>query len=498
MKSKPMLRPLRLMLGERIDPALPTPIYLQVIAAIIRDIERGRLAPGTYLPSSRQLSAELGLNRKTVVLAYEELIAQGWLESAGTRGTTVATSFPDPVSRNRTATPHLRRAADKPQPQYRILPTPERPLALPGGDGIKLDEGAPDGRLFPTETLAQAYRAALRRSASENYLQYRDPLGTPALRTAIADMLRHQRGLTIGPEEVCITRGSQNGLFLAAQALLRPGDAAIVEELTYEPAIAAFRVLGARIIPVRFRDRAIDVEAVEQACRRHKVRAIFLTPHHQFPTTRELRPDRRLALLTLAKQFGFAIIEDDYDHEFHFASQPLLPMAAYAPDQVIYLGSLSKLLVPALRVGYVVAPEPMIRALGHYVSLTDGMGNSVTEDAVAQLITSGALRRHARKVHKIYAQRRARFAEKLRETFGTRIAFDTPDGGLAFWLRFPGTDLVALEDQARALGLRFASSASFVANPEAERGLRIGFASLNNAEADNAIQALAKALDRVG
>ncbi|AXB79379.1 PLP-dependent aminotransferase family protein [Novosphingobium sp. P6W] len=492
-----MLRPLHVMLGDRIDPALPTPIYLQVISAIIRDIERGRLAPGSYLPGSRQLAAELNLNRKTVVLAYEELIAQGWLEASGTRGTMVATTFPDPVGGAR-GRARENKPPEKAQPQYRILPTPSRPLALPGGPGIKLDEGAPDGRLFPNEVLVQAYRSALLRPPPENHLQYRDPFGTPRLRSAIADMLRHQRGLAIGPEDICITRGSQNGLFLTAQALIRPGDAVIVEELTYEPALAAFRMMGAKLIPVPFDGRMIDIAAVEQACRNHKVRAIFLTPHHQFPTTAELRPERRLALVNLAKQFGFAIIEDDYDHEFHFASQPLLPMAAYAPDHVIYLGSLSKLIVPALRVGYVVAPEPMIRALGHYVSLTDGMGNTVTEDAVAELITSGALRRHARKVRKVYGERRERFAEKLREVFGDRIAFETPNGGLAFWLRFPGIDIAALENEAQALGLRFAASESFLADPKAERGLRIGFASLNAIEADSAIKALARALDRVG
>jgi len=490
-----MLRPLYVTLGDRIDPALSTPIYLQVISAIVRDIERGRLAPGTFLPGSRQLAAELNLNRKTIVLAYEELIAQGWLQSAGTRGTMVATSFPDPVSRTKAqAQPRTIPA----EPQYRILPPPARPLALPDGDGIKLDEGAPDGRLFPTEVLAQAYRSALHRSSTDNHLQYRDPLGTQPLRTAIAEMLRHQRGLAISAEEICITRGSQNGLFLTAQALIRPGDAVIVEALTYEPAVAAFRMLGAKIVPVPLTDGTIDIDAVEQACRQHKVRAIFLTPHHQFPTTVQLRPDRRLALLNLAKQFGFAIIEDDYDHEFHFASQPLLPMAAYAPDHVIYLGSLSKLLIPALRVGYVAAPVPMIRALAHSVSVTDGMGNTVTENAVADLITSGALRRHARKVRKIYAERRETFAERLKATFGERISFAMPDGGLAFWVRFPGTDLDALESKAKELGLRFASSRSFMADPNAERGLRIGFASLNNRESERAITVLATALNSIG
>ena len=133
----------------------------------------------------------------------------------------------------------------------------------------------------------------------------------------------------------------------------------------------------------------MKVEDVEQLCRLHRVRAIFLTPHHQFPTTVALQPDRRLRLLDLARQFAFAVIEDDYDHEFHFESQPLLPMASYAPERVIYVGSLSKLLLPALRIGYVVAPAKVVDALAQEVMLMDSMGNVVTEDATAELINTG-------------------------------------------------------------------------------------------------------------
>ncbi|MET0376119.1 MAG: PLP-dependent aminotransferase family protein [Rhizorhabdus sp.] len=485
-----MLRPLQVTLGERIDSAKNVPVYMQLIAAIVRDIERGRLPAGTYLPGSRQLAAELGVNRKTVVLAFEELIAQGWLSSAGTRGTMVSPSFPDPLKRTLASPTAPRQDA---APQYRVLPVPARPLALPAGTGLKLDEGAPDGRLFPANVLAQAYRKAIQRASAANRLQYRDPLGSLVLRKSIAEMLRSQRGLTIGHEEICITRGSQNGLFLAAQILLAPGDVVIVEALTHEPAMAAFRALGARIVPVPLDRDGIDVEAVEAACRGQRVRAIFLTPHHQFPTTVALRPERRLRLLQLARQFGFAIIEDDYDHEFHFTSQPLLPMAAYAPDQVIYLGSLSKLLLPALRVGYVVAPRPVMNALAHAVSLTDGMGNRLTEDATAEIIGNGELRRHARKVRQIYSQRRLSFADELRKRFGNRIDFEVPDGGLAFWLRFPEVDLDKMEANARNTGLRFASSRSFMADEHAERGLRIGFASLDEGEAFSAIAALARA-----
>jgi len=465
-------------------------MYMQIIQAVIRDIERGRLTSGAYLPSSRELAQILGVNRKTVVLAYEDLIAQGWLDSTGTRGTMVATSLPDPVKRQHA---EIEATMSNAAVDYRFAPPPERPLALPSGSGLKLDEGAPDGRLFPAELLARAYRSAAHNASRENGFQYRDPRGSPALRESIATMLKSQRGLPVTAENICITRGSQNGIFLASQVLVSPGDSVIVEALTYEPAVAAFRALGANIVPVDVDEDGINTDAVEYACRRNAVRAVFVTPHHQFPTTVSLRPERRLRLLELARQFGFAIIEDDYDHEFHFESQPLLPMAGYGPGLVIYVGSMSKLLLPALRIGYVAAPPPVIDAIAHMVSLTDGMGNTLTEDAAAELIENGELRRHARKVRQIYAKRRESFAAEIDKTLGDIADYRMPDGGLAFWLRFHDTDLDQMEQRAAAMGLRFASSRSFMTRADAPRGLRIGFASLNPYEARTALAALRKA-----
>ncbi len=486
-----MLRPWQVSLGARIDPARGTPLYMQIIQALIRDIERGRLTSGTYLPSSRDLARTLGINRKTVVLAYEDLIAQGWLDSAGTRGTMVAASLPQPVSR-----PQGKAGTEATMSSvaigYRYASPPDRPIAMPQGTGLKIDEGTPDGRLFPVDLLARAYRRAALRASQADGFQYGDPRGSPALRAAIAAMLRSQRGLPVQADNICITRGSQNGIFLAGQVLLRRGAAVIVEKLSYEPAVSAFRALGATIVPVTVDDGGIDVDAVEQACRHHAVRALFVTPHHQFPTTVSLRPERRLRLLDLARRFGFAIIEDDYDHEFHFQSQPLLPLAAYGPGHVLYVGSMSKLLLPALRIGYIAAPPAVVDAIAHHVSLTDGMGNRLTEDAAAELIESGELRRHSRKALQVYARRRADFAAQLDRTLGDIAEYRMPDGGLAFWLRIDA-DLDRMEARAAAMGLRLASSRSFMTADDAPRGLRIGFASLNAHEAGVALEALRKA-----
>ncbi len=485
-----MLRPWKMLLAERIDPASDTPLYMQIIHALIHEIQRGRLLPGTFLPSSRELAVALGVNRKTIVLAYEDLMAQGWLASAGTRGTIVATSLPDTGARQAKKKPYVA-AASEATADYPFKES--APLAERNWD-LKLDEGSPDGRLFPAEMLARSYRSAVQRAARENRLLYGDPRGSPLLREAIATMLRTQRGVMADASNVCITRGSQMGVYLAVRVLLRPGDAVIVESLTYQPAVGVLEECGAKILPVGLDRHGVNLDEVERMCRSHRVRAIFLTPHHQFPTTVALQPDRRLRLLNLARQFAFAVIEDDYDHEFHFESQPLLPMAGYAPERVIYVGSLSKLLLPALRIGYIVAPAKVVDSLAQQVMLLDSMGNTLTEDAAADLIESGEVRRHVRKVTQVYAQRRKAFADTLTHQLAELADFAIPDGGLAFWVRFRNLKaLDRIEARALGLGVWIAPSRSYMTRPDAPRGLRLGFASLTEQEAREGIRRLRSA-----
>lgn len=484
-----MLRPWKITLSERIDAARAMPLYLQIVYALIHEVQRGRLAPGTYLPSSRELARTLGVNRKTIVLAYDDLIAQGWLQSHGTRGTRVATNLPDQPVESQA------RAGPPDTAEFRFNAADGPPFVLSGSDTLTFDEGTPDCRLFPTDVLARAYRDAIARATRWNRLHYGDPRGSPYLRQGIVDMLNAQRGLQAGVDNICITRGSQMAVAVTARALLKPGDTVVMENLTYTPAAAAFRAAGAQVIGVPVDRDGIDVEAVERACRKHRVRAVFLTPHHQFPTTVALRPERRLRLLEIARQFAFAVIEDDYDHEFHFESQPLLPLASYAPNRVIYIGSLSKLTLPSLRIGYVVAPTAVIDAIAGQVMTLDRQGSALTEDAVAELIDAGELRRHARKTHLIYGARRLAFAQALDRELGGLMSYEMPDGGLAFWLRFLNPEILArLDGEGAAIGVRFAPSDSYSLASPAERGLRLGFASMTEAEAEGAIGRLGKAV----
>jgi GntR family transcriptional regulator/MocR family aminotransferase len=226
-------------------------------------------------------------------------------------------------------------------------------------------------------------------------------------------------------------------IFISARILAGRGDTVVMEELSYPPARESFRSAGAEVVSIGLDAQGLHVNELEKVCRRKRVRAIYVTPHHQFPTTVVLRPDRRLRLFSLAAQFGFAIIEDDYDHEFHFAHQPMLPLAsANACDQVVYIGSMSKLLSPSLRLGYMAAPKAVIDRAAGEVTMIDRQGDPATEAAVAELIDTGEIHRHTRRVLRVYSERRTMMAGLLREHFGSDIEFDLPDGGLAVWVRF--------------------------------------------------------------
>jgi GntR family transcriptional regulator/MocR family aminotransferase len=230
------------------------------------------------------------------------------------------------------------------------------------------------------------------------------------------------------------------------------------------------------------------MDQLEALCRRRRVRAVYVTPHHQFPTTVSLKPERRLRLLLLAEQFNFAIIEDDYDHEFHFSHRPLMPLASMdRRGKVIYIDSMSKLLSPSLRLGYLVAPARVIESAATYILMIDRQGDPVTERAVAELTQAGEIRRHANKARRVYAQRRKHLAEILTEHFSDELDFILPDGGLAVWARFRKPmnmqKLIAAAETAR---IRFLVAQEFACDFTSISAIRLGFACFDAEEMNEA------------
>jgi len=477
-----------------IDEAGDRPRFVQIAQAVAAEIRRGRLRPGDALPSSRGLAGSLGVHRNTVVAAYAELAAEGWIETTPARGTFVSQALPDPSPRAsssaalRSGVPQ-RAAFELPPAIAAFRFTPQDP---PGT--LQLLGGVPDASLAPAGLIARAYRRALRADA-RGLLGYCDAGGHPRLRAALATMLSATRGLAAGPEHVLPTHGSQMGLFLVAQLLVRPGDVVAVEDPGYRPAWEALRRAGARLVAVPVDEEGLRVSELATLAEREKVRAVYMTPHHHYPTTVTLSPGRRIALMQLARSTRMAVIEDDYDHEFHYEGRPVLPLASTdAAGSVIYVGTLSKVLAPGLRVGYVVAPPPVIERLVVLRSTIDLQGDPAIEAAVAELLEDGEVQRHVRRVRKIYHGRRDALAEALQGQLGAAVAFAVPQGGMAMWLRAAeGLDVEAWERRGLARGVRFNAGRRFMFDARATQCVRVGFAALDERKLREAVRRMVQA-----
>lgn len=471
------------------------PVYMQIAQKVIEEIQLGRLTSATAMPGSRDLAKSLGVNRKTVVLAYDELVAQGWLTTEFRRGSFVSASIPyifkpTPITNQNTeifvnfsTSPFLESIVNN--------------ETLIAGQ-IDFNDGIPDTRLIPFEVLARAFRHALVSSSRANRLGYDNPKGALTLRKSISTMLNMERAMHVDVDNICIVRGSQMGIFLAARLLIRLNDCVVFEILTYPPAREAFRSCGATILTVGLDEHGIKLDELEALCRNNKIKAIYVTPHHQFPTTVMMTAERRLGLLMLADLYNFVILEDDYDHEFHFSHHPVFPLASVdRTGRVIYVGSLSKVLAPGLRIGYVVAPPNFIDKCATEIMLIDRQGNSVTELAASELIDSGEVKRHIRKSFKVYNDRRALLATLLRKELFDFVDFDMPDGGLAFWLRLKSK--IKTEDimrQALKEKIRILPGAVFTIGSTNSQAIRLGFGSLDNTELTTGIQRLRHVLNQ--
>ena len=255
---------------------------------------------------------------------------------------------------------------------------------------------------------------------------------------------------------------------------------------------------GAEIVPIPVDQHGLDVRALQRLLARRSIRAVYVTPHHQFPTTVTLTAPRRMKLLQLAAQERFAIIEDDYDHEFHYSGRPVLPMASI--DQkgvVIYVGTLSKVLAPGLRLGFVVAPGDLIERLVAYRSFIDLQGDSVLEHAIADLLDDGLIQRHVRKTRRVYRARLQTLASALRARLGDFLTFRDPSGGTAIWVRTRDAgNMTRWARAARDAGVVFDAGGAFTLNGLPAPGARLGFACLTDEELRLAVNRLVTATSR--
>ena len=477
-------------------------------------MRRGRLGAGARLPATRDMARMLAVNRNTVIAAYAELAGEGWITTAPASGTFISARLPDLAPR-RFAAASAPRPGVPPTTGFDLLQAtlqrpasrstrtvPDLPAPDTGPGGLFLWGGIPDVSLVPAAALARAYRRALRVRDRE-VLAYGDSRGHPRLRAAVAGMLSATRALAATADDVIITRGSQMAVDLAARTLLRPGDVVAVEELGYRRAWDALARAGARLVPLPVDTDGIDVAALAALCARRRVRALYLTPHHQYPSTVVLGAARRIALLDLARRERLAILEDDYDHEFHFEGRPVMPLAsADGAGVVVYIGTFSKILAPGLRLGFMVAPRSLLDRVVTLREVVDRQGDLATESAVAELIEDGELQRHARRMRRIYEARRDVFVAALRRRLGDALTFRIPPGGMSLWARAArGIDVESWSARAAAGGVGFVTGRAYVLPSDARAmrrwrsHVRLGYGRYDAARLEEAVRRMARALD---
>lgn len=477
-----------------VDRASTVPLYIQVCNAFISLITAGTLKPSNLLPSTRNLALLLGINRNTVKLAYEELISQGWTESIERKGVYVLSTLPSLAKKNTNRIPvkEINQDAFKWENKFKNVALGKNFQQTP----FAIDDGFPDVRLAPIDELMREYRSISKKFYGRNYLKYGSSKGSENLRASLSQYLSTTRGLNVAVDDLLITKGSQMGIYLAAQLLLEPGDTIVVGTSNYPTADVTFKQAGAKLLRIPVDQYGMDADYLESKLKKQSIKAVYIIPHHHSPTTVTLSMERRLKFLKLAKEYQFALIEDDYDFDFHYANKPYLPLASIDHNQnVIYIGSITKTFAPALRIGFMTGPADFIHAATALRELIDRQGDTPLEEAFALLFDQGEMNRYYRKALKIYKERRDLFCDLLKANFANEITFKVPEGGLAIWAVFdPDLDLIQLAEKAFKQGLYLDNGLFYKNEVFSTNGIRLGFASLDEKEMTAACAILKKVI----
>lgn len=485
-----------------LEPHSATPIYRQIENYVRQQILAGALAAETKLPATRQLSRALGVSRITVTNAYATLESEGLIYSRGGSGTFVLAQ-PAP-SANRSADhgadpngnwPLWQQAfAQAVKLPYEVQHASLRPIIKHPTPITFMGVGDPDE--YPIRELLHTMQDVLQRDGA-NALEYGGiDNGYMPLRATITHLLASQ-GISTHPDQVLITAGSQQGLALVCQTLLKPGDTVLVEAPTYNLALELFQALGLVVVGVPMDREGMCVEQVEALLQHHRPRLIYTIPNFQNPTGVCLSGARRRQLLALADRYHVPLLEDDFVGDLRYEGRIQPALKTLDPGgRVIYIGTFSKMLMPGLRVGFLVAEGPIFSRLVALKRVSDLTISPLIQRTLHAYVNVGQYQRHVRRSCRLYRQRRDAALTAIRRHLPPEIEVEPPQGGLFLWLRLPaGFSSLDLLPFADAAGVEFAPGTRFFPNPaEGEPYLRLNFASCTLDEIGEGIKRLGMAI----
>jgi GntR family transcriptional regulator/MocR family aminotransferase len=495
----------------RLDKRSGTPLHRQIYDGVRGAILSGALAPGVGLPSTRGFAKDLGVSRTTVLLAFGLLRAEGYIMATEASGTFVARELPDallvaarppkaesgyrhPSLSSRGAAivasprwlPHHR----TPQGPFRVG-VPQAPRIAPAPRPFRI--GTPATDLFPVTTWARIAARHLRRITTV-MLDYGEPGGHRPLREAIAAHVGVSRGMHCQADQVILTAGATQGLDFAARMLLDPGDAAWLEEPGYLGARSALVAAGARIVPVPVDAEGLDVAAGSR--RAPRARMAYVSPSHQYPLGMALSLERRLALLQWARRATAWILEDDYDSEYRYVGHPLTALHGLDPDgRVIYVGTFSKTLFPALRLGFLIVPADLVDRFLMARAVADQHPPALEQAIVTDFIAEGHFSRHLRRMRGIYQERLEALLESARRHAAGALTIRSAGSGLQVVAELPpGTDDVAVSAAAAAQDIEASPLSLYYMGEPRASGLLLGFASVDGERIEQGMRRLVAAI----
>ncbi|MGA8409524.1 MAG: PLP-dependent aminotransferase family protein [Candidatus Acidiferrales bacterium] len=466
-----------------LDSSRKIPMYSQVSEWFRRAILAGQLRPGQRLPSSRSLSAELKISRIPVTSAYEQLLAEGYLETFVGAGTCVARSIPDDALKpapgkisgaagGRASATKARRRVSR---RVDLLHAPEQTWS---NELVAFRMHLPALEHFPIGLWSKLVNRHVRR-LSRQVLAYGDAKGYAPLREAIAEYLGAVRAVRCEPSQVLVTTGSQQGIQLSAQVLLDANERVWIEEPGYPGARQALMMGGARLVPVPVDHEGLNV--AEGIRRAGAARAAYITPSHQYPLGVTMTAARRMLLLNWAARSGAWIIEDDYDSEYRLGGRPIASLQGLDSDQrVIYVGTFSKVMFPALRLGYVVVPKDLVDAFSDARNATDQFSSTLYQAVTTDFIREGHLARHIRRMRMLYMERRAALVAAIEKQMDGRLEVLGAEAGMHLVaLLPPGVSDVAVAKKAAKMGISAMPLSSCYLKPPARGGLILGYGGVD-------------------